>query len=100
MDDAEDRTRWTGEQWTQHAARLASAGVEDAVNVLLDAVRNNGKQRNVGARMAAADRILQLVGALKPSPVASAGKPAAVVDLVSLSEQIRLSKQAQRRGHE
>jgi hypothetical protein len=97
MDDSDDRSRWTGPQWTQHAAMLAAGGVDDAVQVLLDAVRNRGTQRNLGARMAAAEKILQLVGALKPEQQKPAGTVTAI-DFAALSEQVRLAKQDERRG--
>lgn len=90
----EDRSAWTGEQWTQYASRLASEGVEPAVKLLINAVKGDAP-RNLQSRMMAAESILKLAGLLKQSAPA---QPVTSGDLVEMSEWLRQEKQKERRG--
>ena len=96
----EDRENWSGEQWRQFAARLAAKGVQPAVELLVQALQTTDRKslRNLGARMQAADRVLELAGLIKPAQSAAPLASVTSIDVAKLSEEVRLAKQAERRG--
>lgn len=98
--DPNDRTTWSGADWTQHAALLASRAVDESIQVMADIVRS-GAERNASVQLQAADRILQLAGLIeRRSDKAQVKLPPAsnVLDWAKLSEALRLQKQKERRG--
>lgn len=81
---------------TRRMQQLASK----ALNVYEAALSPGEKPRNLGAQLGAARDVVQMLTEGKVSqPVVEKPKPlASVTDLAKISEEIRLAKQAERRG--